>query len=115
MGRAPWPGAGLEFRDVTAAVAIPRIHWHHQLEMRFPFSRRPPMPDWFEPIGFPPPWPDRPWIYATMVASADGVVAWRREGPDDDPVLAVLGGDPTRPERLADRWHMRHLRCFGDV
>jgi riboflavin biosynthesis pyrimidine reductase len=50
-----------------------------------------------------------------MVASANGVVAWDRAGPDDDPVLAVLGGDDTRPERIADRHHVRHLRCFGDV
>ena len=56
-----------------------------------------------------------PWIFAVMVASANGVVAWRRSGPDDDPVLAILGGDDTRPERVADRRHMRHLRCFGDV
>ena len=49
------------------------------------------------------------------MASADGVVAWRRAGPDDDPVLAVLGGNDLRPERIADRRHMRHLRCFGDV
>jgi riboflavin biosynthesis pyrimidine reductase len=68
-----------------------------------------------EAIGFPPPWPDRPWIFANMVASADGVVAWRRAGPDDDPVRSILGGDDRRPERIADRRHMRHLRCFGDV
>lgn len=50
-----------------------------------------------------------------MVASANGVVAWQRTGPDDDPVLAILGRDDTRDERVADRRHMRHLRCFGDV
>ena len=50
-----------------------------------------------------------------MVASANGVVAWKRVGPGDDPLLAILGGDDTRPERIADRRHMRHLRCFGDV
>jgi riboflavin biosynthesis pyrimidine reductase len=43
------------------------------------------------------------------------VVGWGRTGPHDDPVLAVLGGDDTRPERIADRRHMRHLRCYGDV
>ena len=63
----------------------------------------------------PPPWPDRPWVYGGVVASANGVLAWRRAGPDDDPVLAVLGGDQTRPERIADARHLRHLRCFGDV
>ena len=50
-----------------------------------------------------------------VVASANGVLAWRRASPDDDPVLAVLGGDTTRPERIADGRHLRHLRCFGDV
>lgn len=68
-----------------------------------------------EPVGFPPPWVDRPWIFANMVCSANGIVSWRRAGADDDPVLAVLGGDDTRAERIADRVHMRHLRCFGDV
>lgn len=91
-----------------------RIRWHLQRETRFPFGPSPD-PDWFDPIGFPPPWPDRPWIYAVMVASANGVVTWRRSGPDDDPVRAILGDDDTRPERIADRRHMRHLRCYGDV
>jgi riboflavin biosynthesis pyrimidine reductase len=97
---------------VTSAA---RIHWHLQKEDRFPFGRRSPDPEWFEPIGFPPPWPDRPWIFAVMVASANGVVAWRRAGREDDPVLGILGGDDKRDERIADRRHMRHLRCFGDV
>ena len=91
-----------------------RIRWHLQKETRFPFGPSPD-PDWFDPIGFPPPWPDRPWVFAVMVASANGVVAWRRSGPDDDPVRAILGRDDTRPERIADRRHMRHLRCYGDV
>lgn len=92
-----------------------RIHWHLQKEDRFPFGRTSPDPDWFEAIGFPPPWPDRPWIFGVMVASANGVVAWKRSGPDDDPVVAILGKDDGRDERIADRRHMRHLRCFGDV
>jgi riboflavin biosynthesis pyrimidine reductase len=50
-----------------------------------------------------------------MVASANGVVAWRRAGARDDPVLAILGGDRTRPARVADKRLMRFLRCFGDV
>lgn len=95
--------------------ARPRIRWHLQGERRFPFGLRSPEPEWLEPIGFPPPWPDRPWIFGNMVCSANGVVSWRRAGPEDDPVFAVLGGDDTRPERIADRLHMRHLRCFGDV
>lgn len=50
-----------------------------------------------------------------MVASANGVVAWRRRDASDDPVLAVLGGDRRRPARIADKRLMRYLRCFGDV
>jgi hypothetical protein len=50
-----------------------------------------------------------------MVASANGVVAWRRRDAKDDPVLAILGGDRTHPARVADKLHMRYLRCFGDV
>jgi riboflavin biosynthesis pyrimidine reductase len=92
----------------------PVIRWHLDTERRFPFGGSPD-PAWFEPIGFPPPWPDRPWIFGVMVASANGVVAWRRAGPDDDPVVSVLGHDDARPGRVADRRHMRHLRCFGDV
>lgn len=91
------------------------IHWHLNEETRYPFGNASLDPTEFEPIGFPPPWPDRPWIYGVMVASKNGVVAWKRRDANDDPVLAVLGGDNTRPERIADRRHMRHLRCYGDV
>src|SRR5437667_146929 len=51
-----------------------KIRWHMNRETRYPFSERPPDPEWFEPIGFPPPWPDRPWIYGVVVASANGVL-----------------------------------------
>jgi riboflavin biosynthesis pyrimidine reductase len=50
-----------------------------------------------------------------MVASANGVVAWRRRDAADDPVLAILGGDRHHPARVADKRLMRYLRCFGDV
>jgi len=50
-----------------------------------------------------------------VVASANGVLSWRRADTGDDPVLSILGGDASRPERLADGRHLRHLRCFGDV
>src|SRR6185503_1031978 len=108
------PGGGAAAGGRRAGVTS-RIHWHLQGERRYPFGERSPDPEWFEPMGFPPPWPDRPWIYAVMVASANAVVAWRRAGPDDDPVVAVLGGNRHPDERLADRRHMRHLRCYGDV
>src|SRR5262249_57329164 len=88
------------------------IHWHRNRETRYPFGTRSPDPAGFEPIGFPPPWPDRPWIYGVVVGSANGVLAWRRAGLSDDPVRAVLGGDDSRPERIADARHLRHLRCF---
>ncbi|MGH7304905.1 MAG: hypothetical protein ACRELZ_16595 [Candidatus Rokuibacteriota bacterium] len=100
---------------MTSARGTERlIRWHINRETRYPFGDRSPDPGWFEPIGFPPPWSERPWIYGVVVASANGVLAWRRAGPNDDPVLAVLG-DPSRPERIADSRHLRHLRCFGDV
>lgn len=103
-------------RERERAVAGPsKIQWHTNRETRYPFGERSPDPEWFEPIGFPPPWPDRPWIYGVVVASANGVLAWRRADAGDDPVLAVLGGDESRPERIADSRHLRHLRCFGDV
>jgi riboflavin biosynthesis pyrimidine reductase len=92
-----------------------RVHWRRNLEGRYPFGRTSPDPERWEPIGFPPPWPDRPWIYGVMVASANGIVAWKRKDASDDPVLTVLGGDESRPERIADRRQMRFYRSFGDA
>jgi riboflavin biosynthesis pyrimidine reductase len=97
------------------SAGVTRIRWHVNRETRYPFAERSPDPERFEPIGFPPPWPDRPWIYGVVVASANGILAWRRAATGDDPVLAILGGDESRPERIADGRHLRHLRCFGDV
>jgi riboflavin biosynthesis pyrimidine reductase len=91
-----------------------RIAWYVNRETRFPFGRMSPDAGRWQPIGFPRPWPDRPWIFGVMVASANGVVAWRRRGPEDDPVRTILGGDD-RPERIADRRHMRFLRSMGDA
>jgi riboflavin biosynthesis pyrimidine reductase len=93
----------------------PRITWHLDRETRFPFGQLAPDPARDTPIGFPPPWPDRPWIYGVMVASANGVVAWRRRGAGDDPVRAILGGDDRHRDRAADQRLMRVLRTFGDV
>ena len=90
----------------------PRIVWHLEAERD---GGGAPDPARDGPIEFPPPWPDRPWIFGVMVASRNGVVAWRRRDEGDDPVLAVLGGDSRRPERLADKRLMRTLRCYGDV
>jgi riboflavin biosynthesis pyrimidine reductase len=74
-----------------------------------------PDPAHLSPIGFPPPWPTRPWIYGNVIASANGVVTWRRAGPDDDPVRVIAGGDFTRPGRRADRELMRQLRACADA
>jgi riboflavin biosynthesis pyrimidine reductase len=90
----------------------PRIVWHLEAERDAVVA---PDPRRDAPIGFPAPWPDRPWLFGVMVASRNRVVAWRRGHDADDPVLAVLGGDPERPERLADKRLMRALRCYGDV
>ena len=51
-----------------------KIDWHLNRETRYPFGVRSPDPARFDPIGFPPPWPDRPWIFAVMVASANRVL-----------------------------------------
>lgn len=74
-----------------------------------------PDPDRIEALGFPPPWPDRPWIYANVIASANGILTWKRAGPHDDPVRAIAGGDFSRPGRLADLQLMRYLRACGDA
>lgn len=95
-----------------SVVEAARIVWHPRLAGN---DSDVPDPERDNPITFPPPWPDRPWIYGVMVASRNGVVAWQRRDARDDPVLAVLGGDPGRPERLADKRLMRVLRCYGDV
>jgi riboflavin biosynthesis pyrimidine reductase len=98
---------------MSAVSDATRIEWVVNTETRFPFGRLSPDPARWEPLGFPPSWPDRPWIYGVMVCSANGVVAWRRRDRDDDPMRVILGGDE-RPERIADRRHMRFLRSFGD-
>ena len=88
-----------------------RIHWSHVAD-GVPVGS-PDVARW-ESLSFPQPRPDRPWIFGVMVASANGVVAWRRRDPDDNPVRAILGGDD-RPERIADRRLMRYLRTIGDA
>jgi riboflavin biosynthesis pyrimidine reductase len=93
-------------------VDAPRIVWVPDTERD---GGAAPDPARDAQIGFPSPWPDRPWVFGVMVASRNGVVAWQRRDEADDPVLGVLGGDPARPERLADKRLMRVLRCYGDV
>jgi len=74
-----------------------------------------PDADRLEPLGFPPPWPTRPWIYANVIASRNGIITWKRAGAHDDPVRAIAGGDFTRPGRLADLRLMRYLRACADA
>jgi len=92
-----------------------RIVWTLNLERRYPYGDISPDPERLEPVGFPPPWPDRPWTYANFIASRNGVVAWKRRGPHDDPVRAVAGGDPKRPGRRADVQLMRYLRAHAEA
>ncbi len=92
-----------------------RIVWHRNGERRYPFGTVSPDPDRLEPLGFPPPWVTRPWIYGNVITSKNGVIAWNRAGADDDPVRAIAGGDFTRPGRLADQQLMRYLRACADA
>ncbi len=96
-------------------VSETRIDWHlMNREKRYPFGLVPAdLAAHFQPLGFPPPWRERPWIYADMVVSANGIVAWKPEPGKPHPVEIILGGNPRRPERLADLFFMRWLRCFG--
>ncbi len=50
-----------------------RISW--DLERRETLSLRAPCPrpDRLEPLGFPPPWPTRPWIYSNLITSRNGI------------------------------------------
>ena len=92
-----------------------RICWHRNTEGRYPYGAVSPDADRLEPLGFPPPWPTRPWIYANVIASRNGIVAWKREGAHDDPVRAIAGADFTRAGRLADLQLMRYLRACADA
>jgi riboflavin biosynthesis pyrimidine reductase len=96
-------------------TAAPRISWELNLEQRFPYGPVSPDPARLEPLGFPPPWPNRPWIYSNVITSQNGIVAWTRRGPDDDPIRAIAGGDFTRPGRRADVQLMRYLRAGADA
>ncbi len=99
----------------TVDAPSPVIRWHRNDETRYPFGSESPDPARLEPLGFPPPWPTRPWIYANVIASKNGIVAWKRAGAHDDPVRAIAGGDFTRPGRRADLQLMRHLRACADA
>ncbi len=92
-----------------------RIMWETNLERRYPYGPVSPDPDRFEPLGFPPPWPARPWIYANFIVSRNGIGAWKRQGPQDDPIRVIAGGDFSRPGRRADVRHMRYLRASADA
>jgi len=92
-----------------------RVSWHQNSETRYRYGPTSPDPDRVEPLGFPPPWPSRPWIYANVIASKNGILTWKRAGAHDDPVRAIAGGDVTRSGRLADLQLMRYLRACADA
>jgi riboflavin biosynthesis pyrimidine reductase len=93
----------------------PRISWELNLEQRYPYGLVSPDRARLEPLGFPPPWTDRPWIYSNVITSQNGIVAWTRRGPADDPIRAIADGDFTRPGRRADVQLMRYLRACADA
>jgi riboflavin biosynthesis pyrimidine reductase len=92
-----------------------RITWEINLERRYPYGEASPDPDRLQTLGFPPPWPDRPWIYANVITSQNGLVAWTRHDAGDDPIRAIAGGDFTRPGRRADVRLMRYLRACASA
>jgi riboflavin biosynthesis pyrimidine reductase len=94
---------------------LAKIAWRPDRETRYPYGPVSPDPEGFEPLGFPPPWPTRPWIYANVIASKNGILTWTRTGATDDPVGAVAGGDVTRSGRFADLRLMRYLRACADA
>jgi len=96
-------------------VSPSKISWELNLEDRYPYGGDSPDPARFEPLGFPPPWPDRPWVYANFIISDNGIVAWSRADYGDDPIRAIAGGDPGRPARRADVELMRYLRASADA
>ncbi|HTM42128.1 MAG TPA: dihydrofolate reductase family protein [Terriglobales bacterium] len=56
-------------------------------------------------LGFPPPPPDRPWIYSNFVQTLDGITSWKGEH--------ALGGDISHSAE--DRWLMDLLRAHADA
>jgi riboflavin biosynthesis pyrimidine reductase len=92
-----------------------KITWKINLERRYPYGEASPDPARLQTLGFPPPWPDRPWIYANVITSQNGLVAWKRHVPGDDPIRAIAGGDFTRPGRRADVRLMRYLRACASA
>jgi riboflavin biosynthesis pyrimidine reductase len=89
--------------------------WHRNAETRYPYGRTSPDPDRLESLGFPPPWPARPWIYANVIVSKNGIVTWTRQGTHDDPIRAIASGDSTRAGRLADLRLLQYLRACADA
>jgi len=96
-------------------VSPSKISWELNLEDRYPYAGGSPDPARFQPLGFPPPWPDRPWVYANFIISDNGIVAWSRAAHGDDPIRAIAGGDPDRLARRADVELMRYLRASADA
>src|SRR5437773_1558123 len=87
-----------------------RVSWHLNTETRYPHGPTSPDPDRVEPLGFPPPGPTTPWIYANVIASKNGILRRKGAGGHDAPVRAIAGGDFPRSGRLADLQLMRYNR-----
>jgi len=92
---------------------LPRV-WNDEKRLPYPIQTYPLVNLIYEVIGFPPPWPDRPWLFSNMVSSVNGIVAWKRSPTEVIPVKQIIG-DPDSIEGLADLWLMRYLRTFGDT
>jgi riboflavin biosynthesis pyrimidine reductase len=56
-------------------------------------------------LGFPAPYPDRPWIYSNFVQSLDGITSFKGRHP--------LGSDIS--QSAEDRWLMDLLRAHADA
>ena len=53
--------------------------------------------------------------FGNVIASRNGIVGWTPRGPGDNAVRAIVGADPQRPGRRADREFMGYLRACADA
>ena len=70
-----------------------------------PSSLQHPAYSLYGPLGFPPPPPDRPWIYSNFVQTLDGIASWKGRFP--------RGSDIS--QSAEDRWLMDLLRAHADA
>jgi len=91
------------------------IRWHQHAETWYPVGPVSPDPARLEPLGFPPPWRTRPWIYANVTRRGTASSRGSARGPRTIPPARLPAATSTRPGRLADVRLMRHLRACADV